>query len=167
MNVKTRELTLISILALIIAISGTFKLPGIIPGTEFQMSAPIAIGICSMFGFKRYISAGVIASFINFMMGTHTILNILVAMVFRVVAGGIIYILGTNILVISLAGPIGTFLGRIVMSYIVGTPFKILLIGAFPGMIYTAISSYFIYKAMLKIVDKTPYRGIVLRYSLE
>ncbi|MEG2437736.1 MAG: hypothetical protein RSB17_06185, partial [Cetobacterium sp.] len=79
MNVKTRELTLISILALIIAISGTFKIPGIIPGTEFQISAPIAIGICSVFGFKRYISAGVIASFITFIIGTHTILNILVA----------------------------------------------------------------------------------------
>ena len=84
-NSKTKELTLISLLAVIIAISGSFKIPGIIPGTEFQLSAPIAIAICAAFGFKRYIAAGVIASTINLIMGTHTILNIIVAMAFRVV----------------------------------------------------------------------------------
>ena len=81
MGRKTRELTLISFLSVVIAISGIFKLPGLIPGTEFQMSAPIAIGICSTFGFKRYIYSGIIASFINLLMGTHTILNIIVAMI--------------------------------------------------------------------------------------
>ena len=64
MNNKTKEITLTALLAVIIAISGTFKLPGLIPGTEFQMSAPIAIGICATFGFKRYITSGIIASVI-------------------------------------------------------------------------------------------------------
>ena len=36
-NSKTKELTLISLLAVIIAISGSFRIPGIIPGTEFQL----------------------------------------------------------------------------------------------------------------------------------
>lgn len=160
MNNKTKEITLISLLSVIIAISGTFKLPGLIPGTEFQMSAPIAIAICATFGFKRYISAGVIASVINLLMGTHTILNVIVAMVFRIVAGGTIGILGTSFLVITLAGPLGTFVGRIIMSQIVGTPLKALLIAAFPGMIYTAISSYLIYKVILKIVKSTPYKNL-------
>ncbi|MGL5752679.1 MAG: hypothetical protein ACRCXT_19230 [Paraclostridium sp.] len=71
MNNKTREITLISLLAVIIAISGTFKIPRIITGTEFQMSAPIAIGICATFGFKKYICSGIIASFINLLMATH------------------------------------------------------------------------------------------------
>lgn len=159
MNSKTKEITLISLLSVIIAISGTFKLPGLIPGTEFQMSAPIAIGICATFGFKRYISAGIIASFINLIMGTHTILNVIVAMVFRIVAGSTIGILGASLVVITLAGPFGTFVGRIVMSLIVGTPFKVLLMAALPGMVYTALSSYLIYKVILKIIKNTPYKN--------
>lgn len=166
MKNRTKEITLISLLSVIIAISGTFKLPGLIPGTEFQMSAPIAIAICATFGFKRYISAGIIASFINLIMGTHTILNVIVAMVFRIVAGGTIGILGTGFLVITLTGPLGTFVARIVMSFIVGTPLKALLIAAFPGMIYTALSSYLIYKAILKIVKSTPYKSFATQVKL-
>ncbi|WP_042277740.1 hypothetical protein [Faecalimicrobium dakarense] len=161
MNNKTKEITLVALLSIIIAISGTFKLPGLIPGTEFQMSAPIAIGICATFGFKKYITSGIIASFINLIMGTHTILNVVVAMVFRVVAGGIISYLGTGILIVSLVGPIGTFVGRLVMSFIVGTPLKALVIAATPGMIYTLLSSYSIYKVIKSIVEKTPYNNYV------
>ncbi len=161
MNTKIREITLVSLLAVIIAISGTFKLPGIIPGTEFQMSAPIAIGICATFGFKRYITAGIVASFINLIMGTHTILNVIVAMVFRIVAGSAISYLGTGIIIVSLAGPLGTFVGRIVMSYIVGTPLKVLVIASLPGMVYTMISSYFTYKVIEKIVKNTPYKNFI------
>ena len=142
MNNKTKEITLVALLSVIIAISGNFKLPGLIPGTEFQMSAPIAIGICATFGFKKYITSGIIASFINLVMGTHTILNVIVSMVFRIVAGGIISTLGVSFLVVSLAGPIGTFFGRIVMSFITKASLKALVIAAFPGMIYTLISSY-------------------------
>ena len=156
---KSRDITLVAILAVVIAISGTFKLPGLIPGTEFQMSAPIAIGICATFGFKRYITAGVLASVINLLMGTHTILNVIVAMVFRIVAGSIIGYLGTGLIIVSMAGPIGTIVGRVAMSYIVGTPIKVLLAAALPGMIYTLLSSYFIYKAIDKIVKKTPYKN--------
>lgn len=166
MNRKTQEITLISLLSVIIAISGTFKLPGIILGTEFQMSAPIAIAICTTFGFKRYISSGIIASFINLIMGTHTILNVTVSMVFRIVVGGTIGILGTSFLVVTLAGPLGTFVGRIVMSLIVGTPLKALLIAAFPGMVYTALSSYLIYKILLKIVKCTPYKSFSTQVKL-
>lgn len=163
---KTREITLVAILAVIIAISGTFKLPGLIPGTEFQMSAPIAIGICATFGFKRYISAGIIASILNLVMGTHTILNVVVAMVFRLVAGGIIGYFGTGILIVSIAGPIGTIVGRIVMSRLVGTPLNALLIAALPGMVYTLLSSYFIYKVIEKIINKTPYKGYIKNLNL-
>lgn len=161
MNNKTKEITLVALLSVIIAISGNFKLPGLIPGTEFQMSAPIAIGICATFGFKKYITSGIIASFINLVMGTHTILNVIVSMVFRIVAGGIISTLGVSFLVVSLAGPIGTFFGRIVMSFITKASLKALVIAAFPGMIYTLISSYIIYKLIENIVKKTPYNSYI------
>lgn len=97
-------------LSIIIAISGIIKLPGIISGTEFQMSAPIAIGICATFGFKRYIFSGIIASCINLLMGTHTILNVIVAMIFRIVGGGLIGMFGNGIIVVTTAGPVGTIL---------------------------------------------------------
>lgn len=161
MNNKTKEITLVALLSVIIAISGNFKLPGLIPGTEFQMSAPIAIGICATFGFKKYITSGIIASFINLVMGTHTILNVIVSMVFRIVAGGIISTLGVSFLAVSLAGPIGTFFGRIVMSFITKASLKALVIAAFPGMIYTLISSYIIYKLIENIVKKTPYNSYI------
>ena len=161
MNNKTKEITLVALLSVIIAISGNFKLPGLIPGTEFQMSAPIAIGICATFGFKKYITSGIIASFINLVMGTHTILNVIVSMVFRIVAGGIISTLGVSFLVVSLAGTIGTFFGRIVMSFITKASLKALVIAAFPGMIYTLISSYIIYKLIENIVKKTPYNSYI------
>ena len=35
-----------ALLAVLIAVSGTFRIPGIVPGTEFQLSAPIAVAIC-------------------------------------------------------------------------------------------------------------------------
>jgi len=159
---KIRELTLISLLSVIIAISGMFKLPGLIPGTEFQMSAPIAIGICATFGFKRYIFSGIVASFINLLMGTHTILNIIVAMTFRLIGGGIIGIFGTGIIVITLAGPIGTFLGRLVMSFITGVPAISLVIAASIGMFYTSISSYLVFKLIKRIAMKTSYKDFIL-----
>lgn len=42
-----------ALLAVLIAISGSFKIPGFVPGTEFQLSAPIAVAICGVFGFKN------------------------------------------------------------------------------------------------------------------
>ena len=48
-----------ALLAVLIAVSGTFRIPGIVPGTEFQLSAPIAVAICGVFGFKKYITAGI------------------------------------------------------------------------------------------------------------
>ena len=37
-----------ALLAVLIAVSGTFRIPGIVPGTEFQLSAPIAVAICGL-----------------------------------------------------------------------------------------------------------------------
>lgn len=159
---KIRELTLISLLPVIIAISGIIKLPGLIPGTEFQMSAPIAIGICATFGFKRYIYSGIIASFINILMGTHTILNVIVAMIFRIVGGGLIGIFGNRIIAVTIAGPVGTIFGRVVMSFITGVPVKALIISASIGMLYTSMLSYITFKLIKRITIKTPYKNFIL-----
>ena len=59
-----------------LAVLGSFKLPGLLPGTEFQLSAPFAVALAACLGFKRYFVIGVLASLLNFMLGTHTLLNV-------------------------------------------------------------------------------------------
>lgn len=71
-----------ALLAVLIAVSGTFRIPGIVPGTEFQLSAPIAVAICGVFGFKKYIIAGILASLMGLSLGTCTILNVAIQMYF-------------------------------------------------------------------------------------
>ena len=44
-----RETTTLALLTTFITISGALKLPGFFPGTEFQLSAPIAVAICKCF----------------------------------------------------------------------------------------------------------------------
>src|SRR5699024_11856242 len=97
-------------------ISGSFKIPTGIPGSEFQLSAPVAIAICAVFGFRKYLIAGVLSSCLLFMLGVHTLFNIEIAMVYRIVAGGIIAIFGTRLPVVFIAGPIGTVVVRIVIA---------------------------------------------------
>lgn len=82
---KIRQLSEIALLAAFIAISGTFKLPSFIPGSEFQLSAPIAVAVCGVFGIKKYLLAGLLASTAGLLLGTQTIFNVLIAMLFRIV----------------------------------------------------------------------------------
>lgn len=142
---KTKDLTLTALLAVLLAIFGTFKIPGIVPGTEFQLSAPFAVCIAALFGFRRYLLIGVLASMINLLLGTHTILNVLIAMVFRLVAGGIITIGGVKPLILAISGPVGTACGRIVLAAVLHTSVGVLLVGAVPGMIFTAVASLVMY----------------------
>ena len=72
---KIREISEIALLAAFIAVSGAFKLPSFIPGSEFQLSAPIAVAICGVFGIKKYLLAGILASAGGLLLGTQTICN--------------------------------------------------------------------------------------------
>lgn len=158
MRFKTNELTLIGILAAIIAVSGLFKLPGIFPGTEFQLSAPIAVAILGCFGFKRYILAGIVASGITFITGIHTVLNVVTAMSFRIVAGGVAMVIGNGAIGLTAAGPIGTAGARLVLAGITGAEVSALLAAALPGMLYTAVSSYILSVVLRKIIQQTPFK---------
>ena len=59
---KMHDLTTTALLAVLILLSGSMKIPSPVAGGEFQLSAPIAVLICALFGFKRYIWAGILAS---------------------------------------------------------------------------------------------------------
>lgn len=102
-NVKTVEMSKICMLTSLIVITGMIKIPSPIPGAEFQLSAPIAVAIAVVFGFWRYIIAGILASFIMFLTGLNTIINIEIAMIFRIVAGGIAAFFGNRILLLIFA----------------------------------------------------------------
>jgi hypothetical protein len=139
---KTRLLTETALLTALIAISGAIKLPGLIPGTEFQLSAPLAVAICSVFGFTKYITAGFLSSLIGLVLGTQTLLNVGIAMVFRLVVGICIAAFGSNWPVLVMAGPLGSSAGRLALSSIVGIAPMPLLLAAVPGMIYTAAAAW-------------------------
>lgn len=148
---NTKNLTTTALLATILAILGTFKLPGLLPGTEFQLSAPFAVCIAACFGFRMYFKIGILASLINFMLGTHTIINITVAMVFRLVAGGLISLLGCNPITLLVSGPLGTTAGRLVLAPILGVSPMPLLLAALPGMFYTAAGALLLYPLMKRL----------------
>ncbi len=148
MRKRTKEIALIGMLTALITVTGIFKIPGILPGTEFQLSAPVAVAICASFGFRRYLISGVLASAVSFVLGLQNLLNIAVAMTFRVAAGGLILLLGNVFWVVILAGPFGTFCARLVLGAITNTNVWALVAAAGVGMIYTAVAVYPIYRAM-------------------
>lgn len=142
MENKTRMLTETALLTALITVTGAVKLPGFIPGTEFQLSAPLAVAVCAVFGFTKYLTAGVLSSLIGLILGTQTILNVFIAMVFRITVGVVIGIFGTSWPALALAGPLGSSAARLSLGGILGKAVIPLLIAAVPGMIYTAIAAW-------------------------
>ena len=79
------EITQIGLLTALLTVAGAIKLPSLLPGLEFQISAPLAVGICFVFGFKRYLIIGILSSMISLALGTHNLFNVAIAMQFRIV----------------------------------------------------------------------------------
>ena len=129
-----------ALLAALIGVSGSFKIPGLVPGTEFQLSAPIAVAICGVFGFKKYIIAGGLAS----LLGTHTILNVTISMSFRLAVGAVWLLLGSSRLFYIISGPIGTTAARGAMTLLLGKGFYAMVAAALPGMAFTAATAWFV-----------------------
>lgn len=53
MRFSVSDMCQTALLAAFIAVSGSFKIPSLIPGSEFQLSAPIAVAACGIFGIKK------------------------------------------------------------------------------------------------------------------
>lgn len=139
---NVRNLTETALLVALIAVTGAVKLPGLVPGTEFQLSAPLAVAICAVFGFKRYIIAGILASAISLALGTSNLLNVFIAMLFRLTVGGLLTAFGTSWPVVSLAGPVGSAVARLALGGLLGKAAIPLVIAAMPGMVYTALAAW-------------------------
>ncbi len=139
---RIRWLSETGLLAALIFLTGAFKLPGLLPGTEFQLSAPLAVAVCAVFGFRQYITAGVIASIIGLALGTQNFLNVFIAMVFRLTVGGVLALGGTSWPVVALAGPVGSVVARLSLAVVVGKAATALVVAALPGMAYTALAAW-------------------------
>lgn len=138
-----RDLCETALLTVLIQVSGLFRIPGIFPGGEFQLSAPIAVAICGVFGFKKYIIAGILASCIGLILGTNNLFHVLIAMTFRVGTGAVWLLLGSSRLFYLISGPIGTIAARAVLSAAVGKGFLAMTAAAAPGMLFTAAAAWF------------------------
>ena len=142
MDNRTRMLTETALLTALITVTGAIKLPGFIPGTEFQLSAPLAVAICAVFGFRRYMTAGVLSSLMGLILGTQTILNVFIAMVFRIVVGIFIAVFGVSWPILALAGPLGSSVARLSLGGMLGKAVIPMLMAAVPGMAYTALAAW-------------------------
>ncbi|MHC1715506.1 MAG: hypothetical protein AB9858_08020 [Acidaminococcaceae bacterium] len=149
---KLQLLTETALLAAFITVSGAFKLPGLFPGTEFQLSAPVAVAVCGVFGIKKYLAAGILSSMVGLMLGTQNVFNVLIAMIFRVVVAIIYYFCGKNKFFYIFSGPIATFTARICLSVVVGKAAIPLVLGAAPGMLYTALCAGMIATVLEKVL---------------
>jgi hypothetical protein len=137
-----RDMTVTGLLAALIAISGSLKMPGLIPGTEFQLSAPLAVAICAVYGFRRYFVAGILASAATLLLGTQTLLNTAIALLFRVTIGLVLVVGGTSWPVVAASGPIASFMARLSLMGIMGQAAWAVIAAAIPGMLYTAFTAW-------------------------
>lgn len=140
---STKKICQVALLAVLITVSAMFKIPSFIPGMEFQMSAPIAVAACGVFGVKTYLLAGVISSAVGMILGLQTILNVGIAMLFRIVVALIFALTGPSRFFYLFSGPSGTFIARIALSFVVGKAAWGLVAAAVPGMIFTLLTAGF------------------------
>jgi hypothetical protein len=139
---KLRWMSETALLSTLITLSGAIKIPGFMPGTEFQLSAPLAVSICSVFGFTQYISAGILSSMAGLILGTQNLLNVYIAFLFRLTVGIVLTCFGTSRLVVVIAGPLGSAAARLALAGVLGKGALPLLVAAIPGMVYTAMAAW-------------------------
>lgn len=140
-SAKTRQLSEIALLAAFIAVSGAFKLPSFLPGSEFQLSAPIAVAVCGVFGPKKYLLAGLLASAAGLLLGTQTFFNVLIALLFRAAVALLYLLWGQSKWFYLLAGPLASTAARAALGLLVGKAVYPLILAAIPGMIFTALTA--------------------------
>lgn len=153
---KTKQLVEIGILTAMITILGAIKIPNIIPGVEFQLSAPLAVAICVVFGFKKYIISGCLSSMIGLALGTQSLLSVAISMQFRLIVGLVVFLGARQWWSIVVAGPVGSALARFSLSFIVGKGAWAMIMAAVPGMIFTAVMA----PVFVKVLQRLPNIGL-------
>ena len=155
-----RQLTADGFLTAILVILGMIKLPSLIPGAEFQLSAPYAVCLAASVGFRRYLGIGVCASCIQLLLGTHTVWNVGIAMVFRLAAGALAAWRPSGRLRLMLAGPVRTGCARLTLAAIFQVPVLPLLAAALPGMVFTAACTGVLYPVFCRAMEQGGARNV-------
>ena len=161
MNQNIRYITEIAILTAMITVLGAIKIPNIIPGIEFQLSAPLAVAICAVFGFKKYNISGCLSSLIGLALGTQSILNVMIAMQFRLIVGLILWMCQNHMIGIMISGPIASALSRLSLSLYIGKAALPMIALAVPGMIFTVIMAPVFVKVFRKIHSQVPQNDLI------
>lgn len=159
---KISNLVQLSLLTALITIVGFLKIPSLFPGAEFQLSAPLAVAICVVFGFKSYMIAGCLSSLIGLTLGTQNILNVFVALIFRCVVGLVLKIGGNHYISIVICAPLASILSRFCLSLWIGNAAIPLIIAALPGCVITAVCSIPLTKVLKKIKETSRGNNHVL-----
>jgi len=156
MNQNIRYITEVAILTAMITVLGAIKIPNVIPGIEFQ-----AVAICAVFGFKKYIISGCLSSLIGLALGTQTILNVMIAMQFRLIVGLILWMCHNHMIGIMISGPIASALARLTLSIYIGKAALPMVALAVPGMIFTVIMAPVFVKVFRKIHSQAHQNHVI------
>lgn len=150
-----RQMTFTALLAAILLLSGSLKIPSPLPGGEFQLSAPLAVLICAFCGWRRYLLAGVLASLLGLLLGVQNALGISVQLAFRSVVAVIMSAGGSSLAAAIISGPIGTLFARLLLAQLAGIDWLLLAAAAVPGMLFTAICAGALYRPLQKLLART------------
>lgn len=114
----SKDITQISVIAAILTILAVLKIPSIIPGLDFQLSAPAALLILAFFGIKKYFLGGLLSSVLLLIFGVFNPINVIISIIFRVIAIAVVYLLKINVLSLVLASVLGSLVSRLLLSII-------------------------------------------------
>ncbi len=142
----SKDITQISVIAAILTILAVLKIPSIIPGLDFQLSAPAALLILAFFGIKKYFLGGLLSSVLLLIFGVFNPINVIISIIFRVIAIAVVYLLKINVLSLVLS----SVLGRLLLSIILNLPVWVVLLNAIPGVIFTLIVAIPLYLTLRK-----------------
>lgn len=124
----SKDITQISVIAAILTILAVLKIPSIIPGLDFQLSAPAALLILAFFGIKKYFLGGLLSSLLLLVFGVFNPINVIISIIFRVIAIAVVYLLKINVLSLVLASVLGSLVSRLLLSIILNLPVWVVLL---------------------------------------
>ncbi|HCZ2060602.1 TPA: QueT transporter family protein [Staphylococcus aureus] len=143
----SKDITQISVIAAILTILAVLKIPSIIPGLDFQLSAPAAL---AFFGIKKYFLGGLLSSVLLLIFGVFNPINVIISIIFRVIAIAVVYLLKINVLSLVLSSVLGSLVSRLLLSIILNLPVWVVLLNAIPGVIFTLIVAIPLYLTLRK-----------------
>ncbi|HCZ2670859.1 TPA: QueT transporter family protein [Staphylococcus aureus] len=146
----SKDMTQISAIAAILTILAVLKIPSILPGLDFQLSAPVALLILAFFGIKKYFLGGLLSSIILLILGVFNPINVMISLTFRLIAIFVVNLLKINVLSLVLASVLGSLLSRLLLSIILNLPVWAVLLNTIPGIIFTIILAIPLYLTLRK-----------------